>query len=53
MTAEQWQALIGLHRTLLHEQHDFFLASQHPPATPQLRRLAPKLSRKPVLVWLH
>lgn len=26
---EQWQALIGLHRTLPHEHHDFFLASQH------------------------
>ncbi|EDN92197.1 hypothetical protein SS1G_08060 [Sclerotinia sclerotiorum 1980 UF-70] len=25
---EQWQALIALHRTLLHEHHDFFLASQ-------------------------
>ncbi|KAI1318096.1 hypothetical protein F5Y16DRAFT_392317 [Xylariaceae sp. FL0255] len=24
---EQWQALIALHRTLLHEHHDFFLAS--------------------------
>ncbi|CAG2017366.1 unnamed protein product, partial [Fusarium graminearum] len=23
---EQWQALIALHRTLLHEHHDFFLA---------------------------
>lgn len=29
---EQWQALIALHRTLLHEHHDFFLASQHPSA---------------------
>ncbi|KAF4870055.1 Telomerase-binding protein EST1A [Colletotrichum siamense] len=29
---EQWQALIALHRTLLHEHHDFFLASQHPMA---------------------
>ncbi|KAK3936945.1 hypothetical protein QBC46DRAFT_366574 [Diplogelasinospora grovesii] len=27
MTAEQWQALIGLHRTLLHEHYNFFLAS--------------------------
>ena len=27
---DQWQALIALHRTLLHEHHDFFLASQHP-----------------------
>lgn len=39
---EQWQALIALHRTLLHEHHDFFLASQHPSASPALRRLALK-----------
>ncbi|OBT60457.1 hypothetical protein VE03_10129, partial [Pseudogymnoascus sp. 23342-1-I1] len=31
---KQYQALIALHRTLLHEHHDFFLASQHPSATP-------------------
>ncbi|KPM39342.1 hypothetical protein AK830_g7175 [Neonectria ditissima] len=39
---EQWQALIALHRTLLHEHHDFFLASQHPSASPALKRLALK-----------
>ncbi len=27
LSNEQWQALIALHRTLLHEHHDFFLAS--------------------------
>ena len=27
---EQWQALIAVHRTLLPEHHDFFLASQLP-----------------------
>ncbi|KAK7414274.1 hypothetical protein QQX98_006871 [Neonectria punicea] len=37
---EQWQALIALHRTLLHEHHDFFLASQHPSASAPLRTLA-------------
>ncbi|RMI91148.1 hypothetical protein CDV36_016616, partial [Fusarium kuroshium] len=37
---DQWQALIALHSTLLHEHHDFFLASQHPSASPTLRRLA-------------
>ncbi|KAK3345766.1 hypothetical protein B0H65DRAFT_426693 [Neurospora tetraspora] len=36
---EQWQALIALHRTLLYEHHDFFLASQHPSASPALRRV--------------
>ncbi|KAE8450109.1 hypothetical protein EG329_006890 [Mollisiaceae sp. DMI_Dod_QoI] len=41
---EQWQALIALHRTLLPEHHDFFLASQHPPASPALRRLAERYS---------
>jgi len=30
----QWQALITLHRMLLHERHDFFLASRHPSASP-------------------
>jgi hypothetical protein len=33
LTSEHWQALIALHRTLLHEHHDFFLASQHPSAS--------------------
>jgi hypothetical protein len=42
LSPEQWQALIALHRTLLHEHHDFFLASQHPSASPALRRLATK-----------
>lgn len=36
---EQWQALIALHITLLHEHHDFFLASQQPSVSPALRRL--------------
>lgn len=29
---DQWQSLIALHKQLLHEHHDFFLASQHPSA---------------------
>ena len=29
-SAEQWQVLMALHRTLLYEHHDFFMASQHP-----------------------
>ena len=41
---ERWHALIALHRALLHEQHDFFLASQHPLASPALSRLASKHS---------
>lgn len=49
---EQWQALIALHRTLLHEHHDFFLASQHPSASPALRRLATKYAM-PASMWRH
>jgi hypothetical protein len=49
---EQWQALIALHRTLLHEHHDFFLASQHPSASPALRRLALKYAM-PARMWRH
>ncbi len=49
---EQWQALIALHRTLLHEHHDFFLASQHPSASPTLRRLASKYAM-PTRMWRH
>ncbi|OIW33054.1 hypothetical protein CONLIGDRAFT_162006 [Coniochaeta ligniaria NRRL 30616] len=49
---EQWQALIALHRTLLHEHHDFFLASQHPSASPALRRLASQYAM-PARMWRH
>ncbi|KAJ3561129.1 hypothetical protein NPX13_g9063 [Xylaria arbuscula] len=49
---EQWQALIALHRTLLHEHHDFFLASQHPSASPALKRLASKYAM-PARMWRH
>ena len=49
---EQWQALIALHSTLLREHHDFFLASQHPSASPALRRLATKYA-KPARMWRH
>ncbi|KAF3034643.1 hypothetical protein E8E11_004121 [Didymella keratinophila] len=49
---DHWQALIALHRTLLHEHHDFFLAAQHPSANPALRRLAGKYTM-PALLWKH
>lgn len=52
LPSEQWQALIALHRTLLHEHHDFFLASQHPTASPSLQRLAAKYSM-PARMWRH
>jgi hypothetical protein len=46
------KALIALHRTLLHEHHDFFLASQHPSTGPALRRLASKYAM-PARMWRH
>jgi hypothetical protein len=49
---EQWQALIALHRTILHEYHNFFFASQHPSASPALRRLASKYAM-PARMWRH
>lgn len=49
---EQWQALMTLHRTLLHEHHDFFLASRHPLASRALRHLAQKYAM-PARVWRH
>ncbi|RPB22750.1 hypothetical protein L211DRAFT_869220 [Terfezia boudieri ATCC MYA-4762] len=52
LTNEQWQALIALHRTLLHEHHDFFLASQHPSSSQALRRLAAKYEM-PARMWRH
>jgi len=52
LTNDQWQALIALHRTLLHEHHDFFLASQHPSASTALRRLASKYAM-PARMWRH
>ncbi|KAI0148272.1 hypothetical protein F4776DRAFT_606898 [Hypoxylon sp. NC0597] len=52
LSNEQWQALIALHRTLLHEHHDFFLASQHPSASAALRRLASKYAM-PARMWRH
>ena len=52
LSPEQWQALLALHKTLLHEHHDFFLASQHPSASPALSRLAAKYSM-PARMWKH
>lgn len=48
----QWQALIALHRTLLHEHYDFFLASNHPLASNMLKKLADKYSM-PSRMWRY
>ena len=52
LTTEQWSALIALHETLLHEHHDFFLASQHPSAGRALSELAATYSM-PARMWRH
>ena len=49
---DQYQSLIALHKQLLHEHHDFFLASQHPAASAALSRLAAKYSM-PARMWRH
>ncbi|KAK2022102.1 hypothetical protein LX32DRAFT_630483 [Colletotrichum zoysiae] len=49
---EQWRALIAFHRAVLHEHHEFFPASQHPSASPPLRRLATKYAM-PARTWRH
>ncbi|EHK15981.1 uncharacterized protein TRIVIDRAFT_227912 [Trichoderma virens Gv29-8] len=51
-SSSNMQALIALHSTLLHEHHDFFLASQHPAASPALQRLAAKYAM-PARMWRH
>ncbi|ODA83153.1 hypothetical protein RJ55_01663 [Drechmeria coniospora] len=52
LSMDQYHALIALHRSLLHEHHDFFLASQHPSANDALRRLASKY-QMPARMWRH
>ncbi len=52
LSNEQWQALVALHKTLLHEHHDFLLASQHPSASPTLSKLAGKYLM-PARMWRH
>ena len=52
LSNEDWQGLIALHRTLLHEHHDFFMASQHPTASPSIRRLPTKYAMA-ARIWRH
>ena len=49
---EQWHVLVNLHRTLIHEHCDLFLASQHQSASPALHQLASKYGR-PARMWRH
>jgi len=48
LTDEQWRALISFHQTLLYEHHNFYLASWHPSASPELKRLATTM---PARLW--
>ena len=50
LSSKQWQALIALHKSLHHEYHDFFLASQHPAATPNLTKLSVR-NQMPARLW--
>lgn len=52
LTLLQWQALTALHRTLLHEHFDFFLASNHPAASDALKGLA-KAYSMPARMWRY
>ena len=52
LSEEQYQKLIGLHRTLLHQHYDFFLVCQHPLANPALRRL-PAIFNMPARMWRY
>jgi hypothetical protein len=51
-TPEQYTAFMNLHRALLYEHYDFFLASQHPSATPAVKRLTMKYGMHARL-WRH
>ncbi|KGQ02488.1 hypothetical protein BBAD15_g12300 [Beauveria bassiana D1-5] len=52
LSAEQYQKLIGLHETLLHEQYDFFLACQNSSAEAEIR-LLPNTYNMPARMWRH
>lgn len=52
LSPSQWNALVALHRTLLNEHHNFYLASQHPSASPAMKRLA-KTYKMPARMWRH
>ncbi|KAL9057309.1 MAG: hypothetical protein Q9162_002383 [Coniocarpon cinnabarinum] len=49
---EHFPALVALHRTLLHEHHDFLSASQHPSANTSIKELAAKYPI-PAQMWKH
>ena len=52
LSQDQWKTVISLHRMLIHEHHDFFLASQHPAASPVVKHLAEKYAM-PARMWRY
>ncbi|KAG6001740.1 hypothetical protein E4U21_003879 [Claviceps maximensis] len=48
----QYNALISLHQSLLHEHHDFYLASQHPSAGDVVQEVAARYAM-PARMWRH
>ncbi|KAJ5145979.1 uncharacterized protein N7515_000543 [Penicillium bovifimosum] len=52
LSQAQWQVLVSVHRTLLFEHHDFFLASQHPSAGPLVKGLPAKYGM-PGRMWRY
>lgn len=52
LAPDHWRALAGLHRALLYEHHDFFLASHHPLASPALRHHSIEWSM-PARMWKY
>ncbi|KAJ5775394.1 DNA/RNA-binding domain E.t1.c1-type [Penicillium nucicola] len=52
LSRDQWSTVISVHRMLLHEHHDFFLASQHPSASSAVKHLAEKYAM-PARMWRY
>lgn len=48
----EWQSLTSLHQTLLHKHHNFFLASQHPSASPVLKQTSEEYVM-PARMWRY
>ncbi|KAK1144534.1 hypothetical protein N8T08_005407 [Aspergillus melleus] len=52
ITPEKWHAMLTVHRMLLQEHHDFFMASQHPSSLPSFRRISEKYAM-PARMWRY
>ncbi|PLB53706.1 hypothetical protein P170DRAFT_441984 [Aspergillus steynii IBT 23096] len=50
--SDKWHAMLTVHRILLQEHHDFFMASQHPSSIPALRRISEKYAM-PARMWRY